>query len=149
MYWEDPRLDHEALQLPPDDNALVITSAGCNALDYAIQSPSQVYAVDMNPIQNALLELKLGCIRSLSFDDFFQIFGGGHHSQRRRIYQDAIRPQLSDRDRDVWDRSAGFFDGNGRRKSFYFRGTSGLFAWVINGYLNRPPGLREAVKEIL
>ncbi|MDF1845311.1 MAG: DUF3419 family protein [Rubripirellula sp.] len=26
---------------------------------------------------------------------------------------------------------------------------SGWFAWMINGYLNRPPGLREAVKEIL
>ncbi|OUW77921.1 MAG: S-adenosylmethionine--diacylglycerol 3-amino-3-carboxypropyl transferase [Saprospirales bacterium TMED214] len=147
--WEDPRLDHEALQLTPDDNVLVITSAGCNALDYAIQSPSHVYAVDMNPLQNALLELKLACIRSLSFDDFFQIFGRGYHSEWRRIYQDAIRPQLSDRDRDVWDRRTGFFDGNGRRKSFYFRGTSGLFAWMINGYLNRPPGLREAVKEIL
>ncbi len=31
--WEDPRLDRVALSLTPDDNVLVITSAGCNALD--------------------------------------------------------------------------------------------------------------------
>ena len=34
--WEDPRLDREALRLGPDDDVLVITSAGCNALDYEI-----------------------------------------------------------------------------------------------------------------
>ena len=34
--WEDPRLDRVALQIGPSDNILVITSAGCNALDYAL-----------------------------------------------------------------------------------------------------------------
>ena len=147
--WEDPRLDREALQLTSDDTVLVITSAGCNALDYLIQSPRHVYAVDMNPLQNALLELKLACIRSLSFEEFFQVFGRGYHSDWPQIYQDAVRPELSEHDRYLWDRRTGFFDGSGRRKSFYFRGTSGLFAWMINGYLNRPPGLREAVEEIM
>ena len=66
--WEDPRLDREALQLGPTDNVLVITSAGCNALDYVLTEPKHVYAVDMNPRQNALLELKLAGIRQLEFD---------------------------------------------------------------------------------
>ena len=34
--WEDPRLDREALDFQPDDQVMVITSAGCNALDYAL-----------------------------------------------------------------------------------------------------------------
>ena len=33
--WEDPRLDRIALAIRPQDRILVITSAGCNALDYA------------------------------------------------------------------------------------------------------------------
>jgi S-adenosylmethionine-diacylglycerol 3-amino-3-carboxypropyl transferase len=33
--WEDPRLDRLALNLSHNDHVLVITSAGCNALDYA------------------------------------------------------------------------------------------------------------------
>ena len=35
--WEDPRLDKEALNLTPNDSVLVITSAGCNALSYALE----------------------------------------------------------------------------------------------------------------
>ena len=34
--WEDPRLDKIALELGPSDNLLVITSAGCNSLSYAL-----------------------------------------------------------------------------------------------------------------
>ncbi|MCA9161300.1 MAG: DUF3419 family protein, partial [Planctomycetales bacterium] len=51
--WEDPRLDRQALELTSSDRVLVITSAGCNALDYALTGPAHVYAVDMNPRQNA------------------------------------------------------------------------------------------------
>ena len=34
--WEDPAVDGAALALTPADRVLVITSAGCNALDYAL-----------------------------------------------------------------------------------------------------------------
>ena len=60
--WEDPRLDRVALDLGPDDTLLVVTSAGCNVLDYALTGPRRIHAVDMNPRQNALLELKLAAI---------------------------------------------------------------------------------------
>ena len=70
--WEDPRLDRVALELGPDDNVLVITSAGCNALDYALTGPNHVYAVDMNPRQNALLELKTSAIKNLRIRGLLQ-----------------------------------------------------------------------------
>ena len=47
--WEDPRLDRVALELQPDDVLLTITSGGCNVLDYALQEPRKVIAVDINP----------------------------------------------------------------------------------------------------
>ena len=147
--WEDPRLDRQALDLSPDDTVLVITSAGCNALDYALQSPKSVFAVDVNPLQNALLELKKACIRTLDFSDFFQVFGCGAHSRWNEIYHDAVRDQLDGPWQDIWDSRVDFFDGSSRRKSFYFRGTSGLFAWLINLYMNKSPRLRDAVEEIL
>ncbi len=53
--WEDPRLDRVALELGPDDTVLVITSAGCNALDYVLNDTKHVYAVDMNRRQKALM----------------------------------------------------------------------------------------------
>ncbi|MDX1973722.1 MAG: DUF3419 family protein, partial [Candidatus Sumerlaeia bacterium] len=75
--WEDPRLDRVALEITPQDTILVITSAGCNALDYALLGPAKVNAVDMNRRQNALLDLKIAAIKELEFDDFFRMFGDG------------------------------------------------------------------------
>lgn len=62
--WEDPRLDREVMALGPTDEVVLITSAGCNALDYALDGPQRIHAVDLNHRQNALLELKLSGIRS-------------------------------------------------------------------------------------
>lgn len=50
--WEDPEVDMQHLQLTEQDRVLVITSAGDNALHYAIAAkPHAIHAVDMNPCQ--------------------------------------------------------------------------------------------------
>ena len=133
--WEDPRLDREALRIGPEDEILVITSAGCNALDYALCEPRRVHAVDMNPRQNALLELKQAGIRALEFDDFFAMFGTGRLPGVRRVYEQKLRGQLPAWSQSFWDRKIGWFDDPGR--SFYFRGTSGFFAKLAKVYTDR------------
>src|SRR5262245_44464777 len=35
--WEDPMVDHAALEITPTDRIVMITSAGCNALDYLLK----------------------------------------------------------------------------------------------------------------
>jgi S-adenosylmethionine-diacylglycerol 3-amino-3-carboxypropyl transferase len=145
--WEDPRLDRVALELAPDDDVLVITSAGCNALDYALASPNHVYAVDMNPRQNALLELKLAGIKNLNYDDFFGMFGRGRLPGGRAVYHDKLRASLSPWSRNYWDRFIKFFDN--KRRSFYFRGTSGSFARAINVYVDRVARVRPQIDALL
>ncbi len=145
--WEDPRLDRVALELGPQDSVLVITSAGCNALDYSLTGPAEVHAVDMNPRQNAVLELKLSGIRNLEYDDFFQLFGKGRHADIRSLYQDALRDSLSPWSQAYWDRWLKFFGG--KRKTFYFRGASGSFARLINIYVDRVIRVRPWVDAIL
>ncbi len=81
--WEDPAVDRLALALRPQDRMLVIASAGCNVLDYALVAPACIHAVDANPRQTALLELKLAGIRHLEFEDFFAVFGDGRHPRIR------------------------------------------------------------------
>ena len=107
---------------------LTITSAGCNALDYLLAGAGEVNAVDLNPTQNALLELKVAAIRSLSFADFFQLFGRGGSPVARVMYHDAIREGLSPPARSYWDRHISFFEGKRPLESFYYRGSSGFFA---------------------
>ena len=145
--WEDPRLDREALQFGPDDNVLVITSAGCNALDYALAGPNQVNAVDMNPRQNALLDLKMSGIRNLEFEDFFAMFGKGHLPGVRKIYEQKLRAELPTWSADFWDKKIKWFDN--RRKTFYFRGTSGTVARLVKIYTDKVIRVRPHLESLL
>lgn len=147
--WEDPRLDRQALNLGPQDVVLMITSAGCNALDYALQGPRTIHCVDMNPRQNALLELKLAGIRRLDYQDFFALFGQGRHPDSPRWYRQALRPALSPWARAYWDRKIQTFLGEGPRRSFYFHGTSGVLAWMVNWYIDWVAKVRDAIAALL
>ncbi len=145
--WEDPRLDRQALELTSQDRVLVITSAGCNALDYLLGGAGHVYAVDMNLRQNALLELKASAIRNLDYERFFAMFGQGYLPNAEAIYASHLRQSLSPTSRKYWDRWIRFFDH--KHKTFYFRGTSGAFARMIGVYINRIARCRKEVLEIL
>ncbi len=144
--WEDPRLDRVAMDLGPDDSVLVITSAGCNALDYALTAPKSVHAVDINPRQNALLELKKAGIRNLDFDDFFSLFGQGGHDNARKLYRQALRHALTPWSQAYWDKWIRIFD---RNRSFYFFGTSGRVAHFLNFYVDRVVRVRPWLDQIL
>ncbi len=145
--WEDPRLDRIALELTNQDNVLVITSAGCNALDYALCEPNHVFAVDMNPRQNALLELKQAAIRRLNYDDFFRLFGQGRLPGVRDVYHKLLRSQLCDWSRSFWDRKIQWFDNP--RRSFYFRGSSGWVARMFGIYTDKVIKVRPYLNQLL
>jgi S-adenosylmethionine-diacylglycerol 3-amino-3-carboxypropyl transferase len=142
--WEDPAVDRKALAPGPDDTLLVITSAGCNVLDYALLAPRRIYAVDANPRQTALLELKLAGLRRLHYGDFFQIFGRGRHREFATLYRDVLRDELSPFARRFWDTHQHWFAHDGR--GFYFHGLSGWVARAVHEYLRLRPGLRDALR---
>ncbi|GJJ78849.1 betaine lipid synthase [Entomortierella parvispora] len=141
--WEDPRIDLEVLDLKKDDVMFVITSAGDNALEYALQGqPARIHCVDMNPCQNHLLELKLACINNLPHSEFWQMFGEGRHSDFRRLLIDQLSPSLSSTALQFWYKNRDTFD-----QSFYETGYSGLalrlFKWLV-----KIKGLKKVVQEI-
>ncbi len=145
--WEDPRLDRVALDFGPEDRVMVITSAGCNALDYTITGPKHVHAVDMNPRQNALLDLKKSGIRHLEFDDFFKMFGDGHLPDAKRVYQQKLRDDLPEWSRSFWDKKIKWFDN--KRKTFYFRGTSGTVAKTLKFYTDKVIKVRPYLDQLI
>jgi S-adenosylmethionine-diacylglycerol 3-amino-3-carboxypropyl transferase len=147
--WEDPALDREALDFRPDDRVVVITSAGCNALDYVLAGVSEVNAVDVNPIQNALLELKVAAASRLDYESFFDLFGRGQSPDARAMYHDALRGQLSEPAQAYWDKHIGFFAGRGWRRSFYYRGTSGLLAKLVLVNARVLHRMHDAIDELL
>lgn len=147
--WEDPRVDRVALDLGADDVILVITSAGCNVLDYALLEPQQIYAVDMNFRQNALLELKLAGIQALDFAQFFAMFGHGRLENYQELYQRQLRPRLSPVAQLYWDRHITYFSGRGWQRTFYFHGTAGVFARLVNAYMDQIARVRAYIEALL
>ncbi len=146
--WEDPQLDRQALGLVSEDRVLVITSAGCNALDYALTG-ARVVAVDLNPIQNHLLELKLAAIEHLDFESLFALFGEGGRSDALTLYA-RVRGGLSRAAQVFWDTRWQAFDTRrARGGSFYYHGTAGLFALGMRRYIERIARAGAAVSELL
>jgi S-adenosylmethionine-diacylglycerol 3-amino-3-carboxypropyl transferase len=146
--WEDPACDRAMMQLNRDSSVVMLTSAGCNALDYALDHPAAIHAIDMNPRQNALLELKLAGIKALEFEDFFQLFGEGFHANYRSLYTH-LKEALPSEHRSFWDKKFRHFFGPGVRKSFYTHGATGTFAWLITRFLKAYPALNRAVHHLL
>jgi len=146
--WEDPALDRRALQLGAEDRLLAITSAGCNVLDYALRGAS-VLAVDVNPRQNHLLELKIAGIRGLEFEDYFELFGQGSSRSARPLYA-RMRTHLTAAARSFWDQHIRLFEqGRSRGGSFYYGGSSGLFAFAVGRYIDHVARARSIVERIL
>ncbi|MDO5114073.1 MAG: BtaA family protein [Planctomycetia bacterium] len=144
--WEDPRLDRVALELKPTDEVLVITSAGCNALDYILAGCRHVYAVDMNYRQNAVLDLKKAAIKCLDYEDFFQLWGKGYHPRFVELYQGTLRKELPELSQKFWDKKKHYFTRH--RRTYYFNGTSGMFARGINFYVDRVAKVRPQVNRL-
>jgi len=134
--WEDPRIDRQLLGLGADSRVVMVTSAGCNALDYLLDGPAEIHAVDVNYRQNAVLELKLALIRRGGFDDLFEFFGIGSHERYKAVYR-LVRVGLSESARTFWDAKISFFDPGSLKKSFYYHGAAGVAAWLMGGALFR------------
>ena len=145
--WEDPRLDREVLELGGEDELVLITSAGCNALDYALDGPRRIHAVDMNFRQNALLELKLAGIRNLDHDQFFAVFGDGGTPDFPGWYHQRLRRDLPLSAQQYWDDRTHFFARRKPSDSFYHRGTTGLFAQSMMRYF-RLAGVLEDLRSL-
>lgn len=145
--WEDARVDERLLKLGPDDKVLAITSAGDNILAYLAQSPARVHAVDLNPTQNHLLELKAAAYTALPYDDFWKLFGEGKHPRFRQLLLTKLSPHLSSRAFQFWLDKAHVFQsagGHGLYDTGGSRHAIRVFRWVARLF-----GLRAAVDQLL
>ena len=144
--WEDTRIDERILKLKPDDVVLAITSAGDNILSYALQGPARIHAVDLNPTQNHLLELKVAAYSSLPYEDFWKIFGEGRHPDFRSLLISKMSPHLSSRALQYWLHNEHIFTRH--RGGLYDTGGSKhairIFRWISWVF-----GCRSAVQKLL
>jgi S-adenosylmethionine-diacylglycerol 3-amino-3-carboxypropyl transferase len=135
--WEDPRVDLQALKLDGNSRVLTISSGGCNALNYLIENPERITAVDLNRHHVYLLNLKIAALRHLpSFQDFFAFFGFGKSEKNIQNYQKFIQPRLDENTREFWETNSAVGKiVHGRRINYFKNG--GLYEHSRNGYFLR------------
>ena len=132
--WEDPRVDLEALQLDSNSRVLTISSGGCNALNYILEGPASVTAVDLNRHHIYFLNLKIAALKHLpSYESFFDLFGRGKCRNANSNYLRYIAPHLDEDTRGFWESNT--LGGSllfGDRISFFTN--AGLYDLLRNGY---------------
>jgi S-adenosylmethionine-diacylglycerol 3-amino-3-carboxypropyl transferase len=135
--WEDPRVDLQALNLDAHSLVLTISSGGCNALNYLLENPEKVTAVDLNRHHIFLLNLKISALKFLpTYNDFFAFFGFGKSEKTTENYQKFIAPNLDKETRKFWETSSLIGKiTHGKRINFFRKG--GLYEHSRNGYFLR------------
>lgn len=135
--WEDPRVDIEALEIDGNSRILTISSGGCNALNYLVEGPQTVTAVDLNKHHIYLLNLKLAALKYLpGYNDFFEFFGSGKGEKTGSNYLRYIQKHLDKDTRNFWESNT--LGGSvlyGDRISFF--ANAGLYEHSRNGYFLR------------
>ena len=144
--WEDARADQRLLGIGEDDVILALTSAGDNILAYALESPRRIHAVDLNPTQNHLLELKVAAFAALGQADVWKLFGEGKHSAFRQLLVSRLSPHLSSRAFQYWLDHASTFtrtSGHGLYESGGSRHAIRLARWLFRVF-----GLTQDVRSL-
>lgn len=100
---EDTRSELQAFGTLEGKHAFCVTSGGGRVLSLLLSGPAKITAVDLNPAQNALLELKMAAMRRLDHGGFLE-FLGVRESRRRTAVYEGLRPFLSEPAKAFFDR---------------------------------------------
>ena len=140
LVWEGHQALNTSLNLTANDHALVITSAGCNVLNILLAEPGRVTAVDVNPFQNRLLQLKTQIIQAHPYTVFRGVLG----LEGPAAVADAVTevlPTLSEADHSFW---TAFFDLHPEGLLL-----SGRLEQYLHGFYNvLPPQFQRALVEL-
>ncbi|KAL8901272.1 MAG: hypothetical protein Q9192_000633 [Flavoplaca navasiana] len=143
--WEDPRVDQRLLQISDNDTILCLTSGGDNLLEYLVTAnPRRIHAVDLNPNQNHLLELKVAAFQALPYCDVWKMFGEGQHPDFRRLLLDQLSPHMSSQAFQFWAKHVDRFTSS---TSFYDYGGSGHAIRLVRS-LAWLSGLRHEIQKL-
>lgn len=145
--WEDLAVARTALRVPGGGLVVAIGSAGDNAIGLLLDDPGRVLAVDLNPAQTALIELKLAALSGVPGELAAFVGGipgsGGQGAARLARY-DELRAALPAASARHWDaRPDDIATGvihTGRFERY--------LAWFRRGLLPVVPG-RDAVRRML
>ncbi len=133
--WEDPLVDLEAMEIDETHHIVTIASGGCNVMNYLINSPARITAVDLNRAHVALTRTKVCAAKNFpDHKSFHQFFAVPNKRENRHLYDQYIMPNLDATSKLYWQGR----DKTFRRRSRYFtdniyhRGLLGNFIGICH-----------------
>jgi S-adenosylmethionine-diacylglycerol 3-amino-3-carboxypropyl transferase len=99
---EDWKTERKALNLQASDRVVCITASGDRPLNLLLNDCHEMIAVDLNPHQNYLLDLKVAAMKALDFNDYFG-FLEGRANEKEKI--DAVFSFLKPDGRAYWEKN--------------------------------------------
>ncbi|WP_444936402.1 DUF3419 family protein [Microbulbifer sp. JMSA004] len=101
---EDSRSELKALNINESDSVLCVTGGGDRVLSLLLGKPKKITAIDLNPCQNYLLELKISGIQALNHEGFLGFSGIIPCKKRINVYN-KIKHLLSKKAELFWSKN--------------------------------------------
>ncbi len=83
---EDWKSERAALKIAPTDRVICITASGDRPLHALLDPCQEVVAIDLNPIQNHLLILKMTALKHLEYQDYLEFLGINPAKDRKVVF---------------------------------------------------------------
>lgn len=103
---EDGTSELEALCASPPRRLVCLTGSGARVLDMLLGDPGEVIALDINPVQNELLHLKIAALQSLDDRDLYIFLGLAGSRHERAALRGRVMTALPPASKVFWDSRA-------------------------------------------
>lgn len=107
--WEDADILLDGLNPEPGAKILSIGSAGDNSFAFLANNPGIVVAVDINPVQLKLIELKKAAFITFDYNNFSEFLGFKESKNRKELFK-SLTPNLKKSDIDFWNEHFHFIE---------------------------------------
>ena len=145
--WEDTEVVLDALNIQEGETCVSIASAGDNSLALLTKNPAKVIALDINPAQLALVDLKKQAIKHLERDEVMDLFGYTDcDSEEKTLLYKVLIPFLSESTIEYFDHNIDLIEGrlcDAGKFEGYFR----CFRNVILPLIHRKSTVEELVRK--
>lgn len=101
---EDSVIESKALSIKKDDVVVCITASGDRTLNLLTTDLNKIYSVDVNPIQNHLLALKMQAMSLLETEDYLNFLGASKEPYPI-VFLDSIISSLPEDAQSFWNRN--------------------------------------------
>ena len=99
---EDSLTEIKALNIKETDEIICVTGSGGRVLNLLIKKPKRMIAIDLNPIQNWLLELKMAAIKNLDYGSYVKFLGLKPCRERLELFTE-LKNDLSQESCRFWE----------------------------------------------